>query len=81
MTEIPEADAMDQARAVTPVATPEEPELDPEAPVADTVEQTQPVVPSAAGGGLGELDPEVPVADAVEQAQPLPPEDEEPPPG
>ena len=78
MTEIPEADAMDQARAVTPVAAPEEPDLDPEAPVADAVEQAQPAAPSAAAGGLGELDPEVPVADAVEQAQPLPPEDDEP---
>jgi hypothetical protein len=77
MSEVPEADAIEQAEPVMAPPLPGEPTLAPDAAEGDAVEQTQPVGPAAGKRVPEVLHPDVAEADEIEQASPVPGEDEE----
>ncbi len=77
MTEVPEADAVEQAMPVMTPAAPEEPTIPTEAPEADAVEQAQPVLPATSKTMPSPLHPDVAEADEIEQGSPVPVDDEE----
>ena len=66
--EVPEADALDQARPVAPLSSPEQPVIDVEVPEADALDQARSVAPPTTSEP-SRVDIEVPEADALEQAQ------------
>jgi hypothetical protein len=53
-----------------------EPEIDPEVPEADALEQMQPALPEDEDEEPDTIPPDAPEADALEQSRSLPPEDE-----
>ncbi|HEX2064295.1 MAG TPA: hypothetical protein VHE80_07720 [Acidimicrobiales bacterium] len=76
MSEVPEADAVEQAEPVIAPPLPEDPTLARDASEADAVEQAQPVGPAAGKRVPEVLHPDVAEADEIEQGSPVP-EDEE----
>ena len=54
----------------------EEPEIGPEVPEADAIEQRQPALPEDMDEEPDTIPPDAPEADALEQARSVPPEDE-----
>lgn len=56
--------------------TDQEPDIGPEVPEADAIEQRQPAVPEDGDERPDTIPPDAPEADALEQSRSVPPEDE-----
>lgn len=54
----------------------QDPEIGPEVPEADAIEQRRPAVPDEGDERPETIPPEVPEADALEQSRGVPPDDE-----